>query len=116
MKKIKVLLLVMFASLSVNAQDTNANEKFEAEATKWVAEMNSVLTLSESEQKEIYAIDLNKRIKMDAVRKENAGDQPMIKEKVTELNKEAYAAMRKVVGADRMKIWSDYRKEQQAKK
>lgn len=116
MKKITVLLFMMLVSLSNYAQDSNANEKLEAEAKKWVAEMNQVLTLSESEQKQIYEIDLNKRIKMAEVRKENAGDQPVIKEKVTELNKAAFADMRKVVGADRMKIWSDYRKEQQAKK
>ncbi len=116
MKKLTALLIMMFVSLSINAQDANPNEKFEAEAKKWVAEMNQVLTLSESEQKQIYDIDLNKRIKMGETRKENAGDQAVIKEKATELNKAAFADMRKVVGADRMKIWSDYRKEQQAKK
>lgn len=116
MKKFTVLLFVMLVSLSIKAQEANPNEKFVAEATKWVAEMNQVLTLSESEQKQIYDIDLNKRTKMGEIRKENAGDQAVIKEKVTELNKAAFAEMRKVVGADRMKIWSDYRKEQQAKK
>lgn len=116
MKKFTVLLVMMLVSLCTNAQDANANEKLEAESKKWVAEMNQVLTLSEAEQKQIYDIDLNKRIKMNEIRKENAGNQPVIKEKVTELNKAAFAEMRKVVGADRMKIWSDYRKEQQAKK
>lgn len=108
--------MMMFVSLTINAQEGNANEKFEAGAKKWVAEMNQVLTLSESEQKQIYDIDLNKRIKMTEIRKENAGDQAVIKEKVTELNKAAFAEMRKVVGADRMKTWSEYRKEQMAKK
>lgn len=59
---------------------------------------------------------MNKNIKKAEIRKENAVNQPEIKEKVTELNKEAYAAMRKVVGADKIKMWSDYRKEQNAKK
>ena len=111
MKKFAVLLIMIFVSLGINAQD-----KFETEAEKWVAEMNEVITLSEAQQKQIYDIELNKNIKKAEIRKENAGNQQVIKEKVTELNKEAYAAMREVVGAEKMKMWSEYRKEQNAKK
>ena len=111
MKKFAVLLIMIFVSLGINAQD-----KFETEAEKWVAEMNEVITLSEAQQKQIYDIELNKNIKKAEIRKENAGNQPVIKEKVTALNKEAYAAMREVVGAEKMKMWSEYRKEQLAKK
>lgn len=116
MKKFTVLLFVILVSLKISAQDSNANEKFVAEANKLVAEMNQVVTLSESEQKQIFDLDVAKRIKMAEIRKENAGNQPVIKEKVTELNKAGSADIRKVLGADRMKIWSEYRKEQQAKK
>ena len=116
MKKFTVLLIMIFVSLSINAQESNGNEKLVAESKKLVAEMNQVITLSEAEQKQIYDIDLKKRVKFAEFRKENAGNQPLIKEKMGELNKAAYADIRKVVGADKMKIWGEYRKEQQAKK
>jgi MoxR-like ATPase len=116
MKKFAVLLFVMLASISIKAQEANPNEKLEAESKKWVTEMNQAITLSETEQKQIYDIDLAKRIKFAEFRKENAGNQPVIKEKVTELNKAAFAEMKKIVGDDRWKMWNEYRKAQKANK
>ena len=116
MKKITVLLFVMLVSLSIKAQEENPREKLEAESKKWVTEMNQAVTLSETEQKQIYDIDLTKRIKFAEFRKENAGNQPVIKEKVTELNKAAFAEMKKIVGDDRWKMWNEYRKAQKANK
>ena len=116
MKKLTVLLFMMLVSLNINAQDINPNEKYENEAKKLVAEMNQQVPLSEVEQKQVYDIDLNKRIKNAEIRKENAGDKEVIKEKVTAVNKSAYASLRKVLGADKLKIWTDYQKVQAEKR
>jgi hypothetical protein len=111
MKKFTVLLLVFLASISINAQ-----EKFETAAKATAAKMNEIVTLTEAQQKQIYEIELDKNIKKAEIQKEIEGNQEVIKEKVTKVNKEAYAAEREVIGAEKMKIWGDYRKEQLAKK
>lgn len=89
MKKFTVLLLVFLASISINAQ-----EKFETAAKATAAKMNEIVTLTEAQQKQIYEIELDKNIKKAEIQKEIEGNQEVIKEKVTKVNKEAYAAER----------------------
>jgi len=114
MKKFTVLLFVMFASLTIQAQASQ--EKQEAAAKALVDKMDKVVTLSEDEKTQIYDLEMKRIQDKTQVNKDNAGDQEAIATQKKELDKKWRATVSKLITPARMKMWSDYQKEQREKK
>ena len=114
MKKFTVLLFVMFASLTIQAQVSQ--EKQEAAAKALVDKMDKVISLSDDEKTQIYDLEMKRINDKAQVNKDNAGDKEAINEQKKELDKKWRVTVSKLITPARMKIWSDYQKEQKEKK
>jgi hypothetical protein len=111
MKKLVVIVFAMFASFSISAQN-----RFETAAKETVAKMNEVVTLNEEQQKQIYDIELNVNTQKAAIRTENADNSTVIQEKTKELYADSNKKTKEIIGAEKFKIWVEYRKAQREKK
>lgn len=111
MKKLVVIVFAMLASLSVNAQN-----RFETAAKETVTKMNEVVSLNEEQQKQIFDIEVDVNTKKAAIRAENAGNPTAIQEKTKEVNSDSNKKTKEIIGAEKFKVWADYRKAQREKK
>lgn len=113
MKKV-ITIVVLFLSISINAQIQSKAEKNAKNVTNEVTE---VLSLSEEDSKKVYDLALVRATKVAEFRAENVG----MDEKEIRANIKPYAvafnkALREIVGGDGMKTLSEYYKEKKAKK
>ncbi|MBJ7880522.1 hypothetical protein [Gelidibacter salicanalis] len=100
MKKLVLAVCVMFISVSMFAQN-----RFEKGATKTVAEMTEVMSLTEKEAADIYKIELASNMERADVRKESEGKQDVISAKMKELNQKNFLSIRIIVGEARLNKW-----------
>ncbi len=111
MKKLLVIVVLMFATVTATAQ-----KRFEEAAKATVAEMAGVIKLSPEQSDKIYELQLKSNKKISEIREQYKGDKEKIKEEVLLVNKEGYAATKEIIGASDLKTWSEYKKEQRNKK
>lgn len=101
-------LIVLFLSLSMNAQQSN-----EKKAKKLADEFTQVLSLNEEESKAIYEIQLERFKSAQSINEEFA-DQPEVKkEKLNALGKKVYNQLKTILGKEREEQWKEYKSKKQ---
>lgn len=110
MKKV-FFLTIMLISISVSAQS-----KMEKSVKESTDEMTKVMSLNSEQSSKLYALQLESKKNIATFKKENEGNQSLIKTKVQEINKATNEQTKMIVGADNFKKWSAYKKENKSKK
>jgi hypothetical protein len=101
-------LIVLFLSLSMNAQQSN-----EKKAKKLADEFTQVLSLNEEESKAIYEIQLERFKSAQSINEEFA-DQPEVKqEKLKALGNKVYNQLKNILGKERQEQWKEYKSKNQ---
>jgi hypothetical protein len=91
--------------MTTNGQTQNMKKNAEKQA----AEITEVLSLNKEETKSVYEIRLSALFKGQEIKKEFK-DQPEIKkEKLKNHGNEVFREMRKFLGKERMKKWTEYK-------
>jgi hypothetical protein len=112
MKKIiATLVLVLTVSISF-AQEKSKAEKMATQNTK---EMVNVLSLDADQEAKIYAIHVEKNQKLiDNNKKEQSKEVKKANQK--EIYVEAGGQFKELLGLDTMKVWWEFKKQQEANK
>lgn len=97
-------LIVLFLSLSINAQPTP-----EKKAKKIADEYIKVLSLNEEDSKAIYKIQLDRFTESDSIDVEFANDPEAKKEKMKVLGNKVYNQVKDFLGKDRLVLWREYK-------
>ena len=97
-------LIVLFLSLSINAQPTP-----EKKAKKIADEYIKVLSLNEEDSKAIYKIQLDRFTESDSIDAEFANDPEAKKEKMKVLGNKVYNQVKDFLGKDRLVLWREYK-------
>ncbi len=111
MKKLIVLAVLLFTTVTVSAQ-----KRFEDGAKATVKEMSEVIKLSQEQSDKLYANELDYNIKKAKARQDNADNQEKFQEEMKVINKESTNVIKEIIGASDMKTYFDYKKAQRAKK
>lgn len=110
MKKIGLVLFVLFISLTTNAQT-----KQEDAAKAAIEEVKTVIDITDEQAKELYALELQKNVDIAAVQKKYRGDKKTIQAEMKTIKSAAYQATKKIIGNDKMNTLSAYKKAKRNK-
>ncbi|MGY6648030.1 hypothetical protein [Wenyingzhuangia sp. IMCC45574] len=103
MKKLLVVAMVLFATVTTNAQSN-----FEKRATAITNQIKEVVSIDESEATEIF------NLKVEAMKQKSTlekGD----KEGLKTVNQTFFKGVRAILGKERFKAWRDHAKAKQHK-
>ena len=106
MKKINVLLLLMFLATNVYSQNTS-----EERATKITNEMSEVLSLNAKESAKVYEIQLKRFNEVNIIRSTYAQDPETKKAELKKVYNRLSGKLKSTLGKDKMKDWRTYKKK-----
>ena len=106
MKKINVLLLLMFLATNVYSQNT-----IEERATKITNEMSEVLSLNAKESAKVYEIQLKRYNEVNTIRSTFAQDPETKKAELKKVYNRLSGKLKSTLGKDKMKDWRTYKKK-----
>ncbi len=97
MKKVVMLMMLAFASLTVSAQRNNDATPAER-ADRQTKQLTKSLSLNEDQEKQIYTLNLERMTEMEAMRKEKSMDRTKMKESEDKFQ----ASMGKILTAEQL--------------
>ena len=104
-KRILISLLTVFLSAAIYAQPSP-----EKKAQKITDRITEALSLNETDSKAVYNIQLERFKDAQGIQKKYANDPEAKKEKLKANGNETYNNMKNYLGKERMKQWTEYRK------
>lgn len=110
MKKIVLVLFVLFITITTNAQ-----KKHEDAAKAAIEEVKTVIEITDEQAKELYALELQKNLDIAKVQKEHRGDKKTIQAEMKTIKSAAYQATKKIIGSKKMNTLSAYKKAKRNK-
>ncbi len=93
MKKVLLLMAVLFSTISIYAQDSTSKKTPEQRATMYVKELNKELSLSSDQSVKIQTIQLESIKKVDEIKSKD-GDKKEIRKQVKSVNNGANEAIK----------------------
>ena len=105
MKKINVLLLLMFLATNVYSQNTS-----EERATKITNEMSEVLSLNAKESAKVYEIQLKRFNEVNTIRSTFAQDPETKKAELKKVYKRLFGKLKNALDKKKMQQWRIYKR------
>jgi len=112
MKKVLLLMAVLFSTISIYAQDSTSKKTPEQRATMYVKELNKELSLSSDQTVKIQTIQLESIKKVDEIKSKD-GDKKEIRKQVKSVNDGANEAIKTNLTAEQKQkfdTWLDQKK------
>ena len=105
MKKINVLLLLMFLATNVYSQNTS-----EERATKITNEMSEVLSLNAKESAKVYEIQLKRFNEVNTIRSTFAQDPETKKAELKKVYNKLFGKLKNALDKKKMQQWGIYKR------
>lgn len=105
MKKINVLLLLMFLATNVYSQNTS-----EERATKITNEMSEVLSLNAKESAKVYEIQLKRFNEVNTIRSTFAQDPETKKAELKKVYNRLFGKLKNALDKKKMQQWRIYKR------
>jgi len=106
MKKISLLLFLMFLATNVYSQNTS-----EERANKITNEMSKVLSLDNDEKAKVYEIQLKRFHEVAIIRSTYAEDLETKKAELKKVYNRLSGKLKSALGKDKMKEWRAYKQK-----
>ena len=107
MRKLYILIFFLTFSFSAYSQDG-----FQDRAKKISDEMTNVLSLDEVTSEKIFNIQLKRFIDAQKIRTSFKSDKAIMRTELRKLQNRLWGKLNAVLGEDKMKSWSTYKKNQ----
>jgi hypothetical protein len=105
MKKINVLLLLMFLATNLYSQNTS-----EERATKITNEMSEVLSLNPEEKAKVYEIQLKRFNEVNTIRSTYKKDPETKKAELKKVYKRLFGKLKNALDKKKMQQWRIYKR------